>query len=58
MKVEATKKITIDIEGEEITTLKSALKKVSHEISKPGLKNNTITTEEADIIKTLNDQLK
>jgi hypothetical protein len=57
MKAETINKLTIEIEGEEIKTLKSALKKVSDEISKPGLKNNTITTEEADVIKNLSDQL-
>jgi hypothetical protein len=50
-------KLTIKVIGEEINTLRSALKKVSQEISKPGLKNNTITIEEADIIKNLTDQL-
>lgn len=53
-----TKTITIEVEGEDVDTLKSALKKVNYEISKPRLKNNTITTEEADIIKQLSEQLK
>lgn len=58
MKAETTKKLSLEFEGDEVSTLKSAIKKVSEEISKPGLKNNSITPEEADLIKELSNKLK
>lgn len=58
MRTETTKKLVIELEGEEGDTFKNALQKVSEEICKPGLKNNSITEEETRLIKDLSEKLK
>jgi len=55
MKVE--KKVVIEIDGEDLSNLKTGLKKVIEEITKPGFKNNTITNDEVEIIKKIHHGL-
>jgi len=55
--MKATTKTNIEIEGNELEDLRSGLKKVVDEITKPGLKNNSITDTEAKLIKDLFESL-
>lgn len=56
--MEVKRKLTIEIEGEDIVNLKSGIKKVVKELDRAGLKSHDITQEESELIKKLNDLLK
>ena len=55
MEIENT--LNIKIKGNDVDLLKSYIKKANQELTSIGLKNNTITTEEAELIKKLNTEL-
>lgn len=57
MKVTFIEKVTIEIDGKDLTNLKTALEKITDEICKPGLKNNSITSDEVDVINKLNEKI-
>jgi len=49
--------LKIEVNGEDVDKLKSVVKKLSKEICKVGLQNNTITKEEHETFIKLNDSL-
>lgn len=58
MTVDKETKMTITVVGDDIYTLKSGLQKVCDDLKRIGIKHVGMTTEEADLIKKLNDNLK
>lgn len=58
MTVEEETKLTITVIGDDIDTFKSGLQKVCDDLKRIGIKHVGMTTEEADLIKKLNDNLK
>lgn len=58
MEAEITKTLTLTVNGEDIEKLRTAVKKVCSELIKPGLKNNTFTGDDVEILKDLRDRIK
>jgi hypothetical protein len=58
MKTESTKSLKIELEGDEVETFKSAIKKITAETGKAGFtKNSDLDAEEISMIRAINDKI-
>lgn len=55
--MKAIAKLSIEVEGKEVETLKSALNKVLEDINRIGLKHTGMSVEEGEVIKDLTDKI-
>lgn len=57
MKNKVKRTLTLTVEGEDIDKLRSAVKKVNEEINKPGFRSTAINSDEADVLRKLQDNI-
>lgn len=58
MEIKEVKELTIKLKGKDAENFKSAIKKITDESKKIGLKNTSVTTEEMDLINSINSKIQ